>query len=105
MGSAINTPEEEYFPAITADGATFLFTRRSRFRDPAGRANKQEDFYVSHKNADGNWSDAAPVAEINTSGNEGAPALSADGSACSSLLAKRCFPMTLERPKEAATFS
>ncbi len=79
MGSAINTPEEEYFPAITADGATFLFTRRSRFRDPAGRANKQEDFYVSHKNADGNWSDAAPVAEINTSGNEGAPALSADG--------------------------
>jgi outer membrane protein OmpA-like peptidoglycan-associated protein/Tol biopolymer transport system component len=91
MGPAINTPEEEYFPAITADGATFLFTRRSRFRDGSGRANKQEDFYVSHKGKDGAWSDASPVTEINTGGNEGAPALSADGqylffTACEELL-------------------
>ena len=77
MGDSINTKYDEYFPAITADGSTFLFTRRL----PAtkyGLPGLQEDFYVSHL-INGKWSEAVPLDEINTSGNEGAPSLSADG--------------------------
>lgn len=78
MGDSINTADEEYFPAITADGKTFLFTRRIKTLDPSGHSTQQEDFYVSSfvKNY---WAKARPVTEINTSGNEGAPSLSADG--------------------------
>ena len=40
----------------------------------------QEDFYVSHREADGQWSNRESLpGEINTSGNEGAQTLSADG--------------------------
>lgn len=78
MGDSINTDEEEYFPAITADAKTFLFTRRIRMKYTSGRTSQQEDFFVSHYE-NGHWTQATPVTEINTSGNEGAPSLSADG--------------------------
>lgn len=77
MGLNINTSFEEYFPAITADGKTFLFTRRGKALNP-GRLNLQEDFYVSRW-IDKAWSIAEALEEINTDGNEGAPSLSADG--------------------------
>ncbi|REJ83589.1 MAG: hypothetical protein DWQ44_03125 [Bacteroidetes bacterium] len=77
MGEAINSPDPEYFPAITADGKTFLFTRRSK-TILMGRSTEQEDFYVS-KNTGGKWNTAVALTEINTPGNEGAPSLSADG--------------------------
>ncbi|MCC7233597.1 MAG: PD40 domain-containing protein [Bacteroidia bacterium] len=77
MGPEINTADEEYFPAITADGKTLLFTRRMK-TTLGGRATLQEDFYTSTKTPSG-WSKAVPLKEINTAGNEGAPALSADG--------------------------
>ena len=78
MGEGINTADEEYFPAITADGKTFLFTRRLKAMDEYNHLVMQEDFYLSQweKNS---WSLAKPVAEINTTGNEGAPSFSADG--------------------------
>lgn len=74
MGDSINSKFEEYFPAITADGKTFLFTRRL----PDANNRQQEDFYVS-KRINNSWTNALPLTEINTSGNEGAPSLSADG--------------------------
>ncbi len=41
---------------------------------------EQEDFFVSNKNEFGNWSPSVPMPRnINTSNNEGAPTLSADG--------------------------
>ena len=78
MGSTINTSDEEYFPTITADGKTFLFTRRVKTVTASGEQSMQEDFYQSkwEKKA---WNNSIPVTEINTGGNEGAPALSADG--------------------------
>ncbi|MCX6291694.1 MAG: OmpA family protein [Bacteroidetes bacterium] len=78
MGDSINSADEEYFPAITADGKTFLFTRRLKTIDEFGHKKMQEDFYVSNfvKN---HWTKAKPLEEINTTGNEGAPSLSADG--------------------------
>lgn len=78
MGVNINSSEQEYFPAITADGNTFLFTRRIKATLPSGKVSDQEDFYISKK-VNGQWSPAQPVLEINTTGNEGAPTLSADG--------------------------
>ncbi|GAB4201668.1 MAG: OmpA family protein [Bacteroidia bacterium] len=69
IGNAINSPNDEYFPSITADGETFIFTRK---------VGIQEDFYVSRK-VNGKWQAAVPIREINSMGNEGAPSISADG--------------------------
>ncbi len=69
IGNAINSPNDEYFPSITADGETFIFTRK---------VGDQEDFYISYK-VNGKWQAAVPLKEINSYGNEGAPSISADG--------------------------
>ncbi len=74
LGDGINSPDYEYFPSITADGKTILFTRN--FRE--GGKESQEDFFVSQKVKDV-WQKAVPINEINSPGNEGAPSLSADG--------------------------
>ncbi len=77
VGEGINTAEYEYFPALTADGNTFLFTRNIREGEGV-TAPRQEDFYVSKK-VNGVWQTANPISSVNTPGNEGAPSLSADG--------------------------
>lgn len=82
LGESINTDACEYFPNVTADDATFLVTRNRQEKDPSTGAMRmtQEDFYISFKDADGNWSVARPIGPpINTPANEGAPSLSADG--------------------------
>ena len=75
MGEALNSSLDEYFPAITADDQTFLYTRNNRTTtNPL-----QEDFLASEKN-NGIWSTAKLLGNgINTPGNEGAPSISADG--------------------------
>ena len=77
VGEGINTREFEYFPAISADGNTFLFTRNIREGEGVD-APRQEDFYVS-KRVNNVWQTANPITSVNTLGNEGAPSLSADG--------------------------
>lgn len=77
VGNGINTNNYEYFPAITADGNTFLFTRNIRQGEGVD-APGQEDFYISKK-VNGVWQTALPITSVNTPGNEGAPSLSADG--------------------------
>lgn len=77
VGSGINTNEYEYFPALTADGNTFLFTRNIREGEGVN-APRQEDFYISKK-VNNVWQTANPINSVNTLGNEGAPSLSADG--------------------------
>lgn len=82
MGENINTDGCEYFPNVTADDATFLFTRNRQQKNPNNGALEmtQEDFYISFKDEDGNWSLARNMgAPINSDRNEGAPSLSADG--------------------------
>lgn len=76
LGPGVNTSMNEYYPCITADEKTLLFTR---LLPSETRAGKQEDFFVSGWN-NNQWSEAKPVREINTLSNEGAPSLSADGS-------------------------
>jgi outer membrane protein OmpA-like peptidoglycan-associated protein/tetratricopeptide (TPR) repeat protein len=70
LGPSINTREREYFPALTADGSSLIFSRT---------VNDNEDFYITHK-AGKEWTPAVPLSsKINTSFNEGAQSISPDG--------------------------
>jgi outer membrane protein OmpA-like peptidoglycan-associated protein/tetratricopeptide (TPR) repeat protein len=72
LGTGINTPLSDYFPGVTADEQTLIFTRLLNGRN--------EDFYISHKGEDGNWLPAQNMgAPINTERNEGTISLSSDG--------------------------
>mgnify|MGYP006282238803 CR=1 FL=1 len=80
LGDNVNTPDDEYWPAITADDNMLLFTRQRRVksRDVRG-GQQQEDFYYSYRAGD-QWAlarNAGPP--LNTSNNEGAPTLEAGG--------------------------
>lgn len=78
IGPGINTKDPEYFPTITVDGKTILFTRR--IQDNRTTAGMQEDFYVSTLSDDGKWQEAIPMpSNVNTINNEGAPTIAADG--------------------------
>jgi len=70
LGKNINTPESEYFPSLTADGSTLIFTRRER---------GDENFFSSTFQ-DSAWAVATPLKGVNTTLNEGAQAISPDGS-------------------------
>jgi outer membrane protein OmpA-like peptidoglycan-associated protein/tetratricopeptide (TPR) repeat protein len=77
MGEAINSKFDEYFPSITTDDLTFLYTRK--VSDERAARGVHEDFYVSQKVND-NWIPAFELGpEINSILNEGAPTISADG--------------------------
>ena len=76
LGSGVNTAEPEYYPCITADDATLLFTRR--VADPSVPYGMQEDFYVSDR-TDSVWSKARTIPSVDTKANEGAGTLSPDG--------------------------
>ncbi|MDX1652356.1 MAG: OmpA family protein [Brumimicrobium sp.] len=78
IGPGINTKHPEYFPTITVDGRTLLFTRLVPTNNPT--LIGQEDFFVSQLSDKNIWQEAVPMpTNINTSNNEGAPTLSADG--------------------------
>jgi outer membrane protein OmpA-like peptidoglycan-associated protein/tetratricopeptide (TPR) repeat protein len=71
LGDSINTEVSEYYPSLTIDGKTMVFTRRVR--------NFNEDFYVS-ASMEGKWTRAESLSgNINTEQNEGAQNLSQDG--------------------------
>lgn len=71
LGGNINTSYKEYFPALTADQQTLIFTRN---------VNGNEDFFTSTK-LNGEWTTAQSLSRnINTPDyNEGAQSLSPDG--------------------------
>ena len=76
LGPGVNTELPEYYPALTVDGNTILFTRRI----PMNSIYQQEDFFISQRDDNGYWSRSLPMPNnINTLNNEGAPTLSSDG--------------------------
>ncbi len=77
LGPNINTPELEYFPSISADFRTLVFTHRAEEGQKL-----DEDFWISTRSSSSeDWEPAQLVpGKLNTSGNEGAQSLSADGS-------------------------
>jgi len=81
IGSSINTTDDEYWPSITADGQTLMFTRQSRnnFFNSFGGGTSQEDFYLSYLEDTG-WGTSVNAGEpLNTKQNEGAQTLSSSG--------------------------
>lgn len=78
IGPGINTEHPEYFPTLTVDGRTMLFTRE--LPHPKYHPRGQEDFFISHLSEKNIWMKATPMPSyINTDRNEGGPTLSADG--------------------------
>ena len=70
LGNAINSVNREYFPSLTADGNSLIFSRT---------VSGNEDFYIAHKNNQ-QWEKAVPLSDkINTPLNEGAQSISPDG--------------------------
>ena len=81
VGPGINTTDDEYWPSITADGLTMMFTRQPNvINNPGFTGVVQEDFYISYYS--GNvWQKAFNAgAPLNTIQNEGAQSISSDGS-------------------------
>jgi len=81
MGPNINSENDEYLPAVTADEQTIIITVRRPLDE--NTINKQsgleEDFYISKK-INGEWVKSKPIGPpLNTFGNEGAQCISPDG--------------------------
>ena len=73
MGEQINSAQREYFPSVTADENTLIYT----VQIGEGRRG-QEDLYRSLRK-NGEWTKAEPLPNVNTAENEGAQSVSADG--------------------------
>lgn len=76
LGETVNTDQLDYFPSISADGKTLVFTHRSK------EGNKQdEDFWVSTRATDTSaWGKSELMQGfLNTDLNEGAQSLRSDG--------------------------
>jgi outer membrane protein OmpA-like peptidoglycan-associated protein/tetratricopeptide (TPR) repeat protein len=74
LSDAINTADgDEYFPVQTADGQWLIFTRNT---------NDDENFYIAKRSDTDKeeWETAQPLEGVNTAENEGAQAISPDGS-------------------------
>ncbi len=83
MGESINSDFPEYFPSLSVDGSVLVMTRRIPVVPPVTDTRNpnvdQEDFYISYFR-DGAWTLAENMgAPINTSLNQGAQNISADG--------------------------
>ena len=79
LGENINTGFDEYWPSLTVDGRTIIFTRLVPINEQdQTRGHLQEDFFLSNY-IDGKWQLAEPMKSINTPYNEGAQSISADG--------------------------
>jgi flagellar motor protein MotB len=80
VGPGINTIDDEYWPSITADGLTLMFTRQPDIvTNPGFTGVVQEDFYISYL-SDHVWQKAFNAGTpLNTMQNEGAQTLSSSG--------------------------
>jgi outer membrane protein OmpA-like peptidoglycan-associated protein len=80
LGSNVNSADDEYWPSITVDGKTLIFTRLVNPRNSINIQTpvSQEDFYISNQ-INGIWQISIPFESINTIYNEGAQSISSDG--------------------------
>lgn len=82
LGANVNTIDDEYLPALTADYRTLVFTRRVPRRETTLRGLPQEeDFYISlYDTMELEFGPAERMPEpLNSNGNEGAQTISHDG--------------------------
>jgi outer membrane protein OmpA-like peptidoglycan-associated protein len=81
MGPSINNKYDQYWPSLSADEKTLITTVSVPLNsdNPQVFNNRQEDFYISTF-TDGKWTQAKALPPpLNTSKNEGAQSVSADG--------------------------
>lgn len=81
LGPSINSQYEEYFPALTVDDSSLVFTRRfPRNQHTTANTPEEEDLYISRLGKDGAWQQAQRISEpLNSHDNEGAQCISQDG--------------------------
>ncbi len=79
LGESVNTKDGEYYFSFTVDQQTLIFTRD--IQDKQSMYGHQEDFFMS-KWLNNQWSPSIHLpAPLNSTENEGAPSISADGHA------------------------
>jgi outer membrane protein OmpA-like peptidoglycan-associated protein/tetratricopeptide (TPR) repeat protein len=84
LGKEVNSQYTDYGPVISADESVLLFTSR-RPNTVGGKIDPGlneyfEDIYISYKQANGKWSEAANMGEpVNTTDHDANSGLSADG--------------------------
>jgi outer membrane protein OmpA-like peptidoglycan-associated protein len=71
MGREVNSAGDDFFPTITADGSTMVFSKRPDNEESS-------DIYIS-THVNGTWTKARPIDEINTKLDEQTPYISPDG--------------------------
>lgn len=75
MSKTVNKFPLQYFPVLTADNQSIIFTRREGLS-----AQHDEDIFVSKKNENEEWTAPVSISDnINTVYNEGTCAITADG--------------------------
>ena len=80
LSPAVNSKHSEYLPAFNSEGTVMLFTRALSFHQSADLYGlENEDMYMTELDSLGNFSEAVPIIELNTPGNEGAHCFSQDG--------------------------
>ncbi|MEQ9188722.1 MAG: OmpA family protein [Cryomorphaceae bacterium] len=81
LGENVNSADDEYFPAMTADEQLLIFTREiAAPNNPYSPDGLDEDFFFTEKLDDGTWGKAYnPGPPINSPWREGAPTISPDG--------------------------
>lgn len=80
LGPNVNTDRPEYFPSITADDQTLLYTRLILDNNALHGVGMQEDIFVTTAAEQDHWNYGQSISKnINTIFNEGAPTFSADG--------------------------
>lgn len=81
LGKDVNSNCDEYYPYLSPDEKTIVFTRKVpqyKGADPSSD-NTQEDFYISNWETN-KWTTAKPIpGNVNTHNNEGAQTISGDG--------------------------
>jgi outer membrane protein OmpA-like peptidoglycan-associated protein/Tol biopolymer transport system component len=81
LGEGVNSVCNDYYPYISPDEATIVFTRRVPLYKsaPPESVKTQEDFYISYF-SNGEWTTAVPLpGDVNTKMNEGAQTITGDG--------------------------
>jgi outer membrane protein OmpA-like peptidoglycan-associated protein len=92
LGPAVNTDNLDYFPSISADGNTLVFTHRKL----EGQKLDEDFWFTERDSANAPWSQAKLIpGRLNSPGNEGAQSISSDG--------KIIFFAACERPDGAGS--
>jgi outer membrane protein OmpA-like peptidoglycan-associated protein len=82
LGLNVNSKFDDYWPSLSADENTLVITVNIPKDSTIDLVihNRQEDFFITHRNADGNWQQVKPMDKmVNTEYNEGAQSITSDG--------------------------